>query len=122
MSQNPHPENKRRVLDAMRAIAESTPAGLGRCLDSIYHPQAHWRGSHPLNEMDGPAAIASRVWGPLLGALDGAERRDDLLLAGHYAGQDHVAAVGHIAGHFRRPWPGIAPTGRLVYLPSLIHT
>ena len=116
MSQNPHPENKRRVLDAMRAIAESTPAGLGRCLDSIYHPQAHWRGSHPLNEMDGPAAIASRVWGPLLGALDGAERRDDLLLAGHYDGQDHVAAVGHIAGNFRRPWLGIAPTGGMVYL------
>ena len=114
--QHVHTEHKRQVLTALRAVAESSPADLGRRLAAIYHPQAHWRGSHPLNEMDGLQSIEQRVWAPLLGALDHAERRDDLLVAGHYDGQDHVGAVGHIAGNFRRPWLGIAPTGTMVYL------
>ena len=108
--------NKRFVREALGAVAE---AGLGQLearLAAAYHPDAEWRGSHPLNEMRGVEAIAASVWRPLLTAFPDLERRDVILLGGHHAGADLVGAVGHHCGTFRRDWLTIPATGRPVYL------
>ena len=111
-----HLANKRFVRDALSRIAEATPATLDGALASAYHPDAAWRGSHPMNEMTGIAAIAARVWRPLLAAFPDLERRDSILVGGHYNDADIVGAVGHYCGTFRADWLGIPATGRPIYL------
>ncbi len=110
-----HVGNKRAVLAAMQAIAESSPAALGANLARIYHPDARWRGSHPWNEQSGVEAIEHNVWAPLLQSFPDLERRDDILIGGAYEGRGYVGAVGHLAGSFRRDWNGVPATDQVVY-------
>jgi predicted ester cyclase len=105
---------KRLVLERLRAIAEATPATLSARLAAAYHPHAHWRGSHPLNEMTGLDAIAATVWRPLQHAMPDLERRDVIFIGGDWQGQTMIGAVGHYCGTFRRDWLGIPATGRTV--------
>jgi predicted ester cyclase len=106
---------KRAVWTGLQAIAESSPQELGRRLASIYHPDAHWRGSHPWNEVQGLAAIEREVWSPLLASFPDLERRDLILIGGRYEGRDYVGLVGHLTGTFRREWQGIPATDQAVH-------
>ncbi len=110
--------NKIFVMNAMAAIAEAKPGTLCAALDAAYHPDAEWRGSHPMNEMAGVAAIAAKVWQPLHDAFPDLERRDLIVAAGSYGNADYVATVGHYCGTFRRDWLTIPATGRPIYLRS----
>lgn len=107
---------KYQVSAAMSAIAECSAATLHTHLEQIYHPNAHWRGSHPWNEMTGLDAIASNVWSPLKASLPDMERRDDIVMGGEYEGRDYVGMVGHLVGTFRHPWNGIAANDQVVSL------
>ena len=108
--------NKRTVASRMSALAQATPATLARELALAYHPDAQWRGSHPWNEVQGLPAIAQTFWQPLLRAFPDLERRDNLLMGGHYQGRDYVGAVGHLCGRFQGDWLGLPATGQLLYL------
>lgn len=111
-----HLQNKLFVSRALSALAEATPATLEKRLAEAYHPDAEWRGSHPLNEMMGTANMGAQVWGPLLHAFPDMERRDTIVIAGHSHGNDMVATVGHYCGTFRHDWLTIPATGRPIYL------
>lgn len=108
--------DKRAVWSAMHTIAESTPQAVAGRLASIYHPDAHWRGSHPWNEMHGLAEIARRVWVPLLESFPDLERRDDIVIGGTYEGRTYVGCVGHLCGRFRRDWNGIPANDQAMHL------
>lgn len=108
--------NKRRLYDGLRAISDSSAQTVSARLDTLYHPNAEWRGAHPLNEMRGTKAIAESVWAPLLRSFPDLERRDLILVGGGYEGREYVAAVGHYCGTFREPWLTIPATGRPVYI------
>lgn len=108
--------NKRAAYAAMSAIAEASPGGLRKELEGIYHPDAEWRGSHPMNEMEGIDAIEERVWRPLIEAMPDLERRDVIVIGGRFEESDYVGMVGHLCGTFKKPWLGIAPTGGAMYL------
>ena len=108
--------NKHFVRAALAGIADASPATLAAALEAAYHPQAAWRGSHPMNEMTGVAAIAERVWLPLLRSFPDLERRETILVGGDYEGNDLVASVGHYVGTFRHDWLGIPATLRTIYL------
>ena len=110
--------NKRFIMDAVARIAEATPDALRPALDAAYHPDAEWRGSHPLNEMRGVEAIEATVWRPLLHAFPDLERRDTIVAAGRYLDADFVATVGHYCGTFREDWLTIPATGRPVFIRS----
>lgn len=109
-------QDKSAVWSAMNTIAESTPQTVAERLAAIYHPQAHWRGSHPWNELQGIEQIAQVVWEPLLHAFPDLERRDDIVMGGHYEGRSYVGCVGNLCGRFRRDWNGIPATDQLIYL------
>jgi predicted ester cyclase len=113
---SPHVANKRFVRDALSALAEATPATLEKRLAAAYHPDAEWRGSHPLNEMRGVEAIAATVWRPLIASFPDLERRDTIVMGGHSDGTDLVGAVGHYCGTFREDWLGIPATGQTIHL------
>lgn len=107
---------KRQVLDGLRALAGSGAAALPGRLAALYGPDPLWHGSHPLNELQGAAAIAAVAWEPLLTAMPDLERRDLILAGGQYQGRTLVAAMGHYCGTFRQDWLGIPATGRPVWL------
>ena len=108
--------NKRSLRNTLNAIAEATPATIERRLVEAYHPNASWRGSHPMNEMTGIDGMAANVWRPLLHAFPDLERRDTILIAGNWRGHDMVGTVGHYLGTFREDWLTIPATGRPIYI------
>ena len=116
MPTNSNALQKKKVLTGLIAVAESSPATLGKNLSKIYHLDAHWRGSHPWNEITGVEAIQTGIWLPLLHAFPDLERRDMLTIGGQYEGRDYVGLVGHLVGTFRREWIGIEATDQVIYL------
>lgn len=108
--------NKRAVWEAMATIAGTGTGGLASRLESIYHRDVTWRGSHPMNEVSGITAIEETAWLPVLTAFPDLERRDDILMGGHFRGRDIVAACGHYLGTFKKPWFGIPPTGQPIFI------
>jgi len=109
-------EIKKQLRSGLGALAEATPATLSARLEALYHPEAEWRGSHPLNEMTGRAAVAAKVWQPLLHAFPDLERRDVIFVGGEWNGVTMIAALGHYCGTFRRDWLTIPATGKSLYL------
>ncbi len=87
--------NKLLVRSVLSQVAEARPETVEDVLARAYHPDAQWRGSHPMNEMQGVAAIAAKVWQPLLTSFPDLERRDLILIGGDYEGHDLVGAMGH---------------------------
>ena len=114
--ESPRPIPKRRLCRALYDLVASGSLELRHRLDALYAPDAAWRGSHPLNELQGADAIEGLVWQPLKHAFPDLERRDLIFVGGRYQSQDLVAAMGHYCGTFRRDWLGISATGRPVYL------
>jgi predicted ester cyclase len=115
-NQSKNVANKRFAAKVLNALAAARPSDLPTLLGETYHPDAHWRGAHPLNEMNGLEAIAGRVWRPLLDAFPDLERRDVILVGGQYEGRDYVATIGHYCGTFRRDWLTIPANGQPIYI------
>ena len=114
--ESPRLTPKRRLYRALYDLVASEDSELRHRLDALYVPDAAWRGSHPLNELQGVDAIQGIVWQPLKHAFPDLERRDLIFVGGRYRSQELVAAMGHYCGTFRRDWLGIPATGRPVYL------
>lgn len=108
--------NKRFVSRALNALASATPAEIQTRLQSAYHPNAHWRGAHPLNEMNGLDGLADLVWRPLLEAFPDLERRDVILVGGQFEDRQYVATIGQYCGTFRRDWLTIPANGRPIFI------
>ena len=111
-----HLDNKRRLYEGLAALAEARPDGIGAALAGLYHPSVEWRGSHPLNEMQGIDEVEARVWAPLIRSFPDLERRDLILVGGSHEGRDYVATIGHYCGTFREDWLTIPATGRPIYI------
>ncbi len=107
---------KRLTHAALCAIVDASPDSVSEALSQIYANDSEWRGSHPLNEMEGIDAVAANVWQPLLRAFPDLERRDDLFVAGLYEDRHYVAACGHYLGTFKQDWLGIPATGQPVFI------
>ncbi|MEM1317918.1 MAG: ester cyclase, partial [Pseudomonadota bacterium] len=90
-------------------------------LATFYAEGARWRGSHPLNEMDGAEAMADTVWRPLRDSFPDLERRDLIVNGGRYRNRhgqerDMVACIGHYCGTFKRDWLDIPATGQPIFI------
>jgi hypothetical protein len=116
MGAHNHLGSKRRLHLQLSRLAGSPPGDLPAVLSDIYHPDAEWRGSHPLNGMSGREAIGESVWAPLLRSFPDLERRDLILAAGTFRDRDYVAALGHYCGTFTQSWLDISATGGAAYI------
>ena len=97
-------QNKKRVYHGLAELASAGEDAIGSTLQSIYHPDVHWRGAHPLSEINGIDGVVESVWTPLIHAFPDLERRDLILVGGTYEDNEFVAAMGHYCGTFRRDW------------------
>ena len=120
--------NKRLIWEAMNEIANCKSEQLEGVLERYYAADANWRGSHPMNEMQGTNSVAKAVWQPLKNSLPNLERRDEILVGGRYRdrhGDEHdlVACMGHYCGTFKKDWLDIPATGQPLYVRyGEVHT
>ncbi|MEM9732843.1 MAG: ester cyclase [Pseudomonadota bacterium] len=113
--------NKRFVMAAMEAVAQSDAGSVANALNNACHEGFEWRGPHPLNEMNGVNAVAETVWQPLLASFSDLERRDEIVVGGRYVDRfgktrDHVACMGGFMGTFKQNWLGIPATGQPILI------
>jgi predicted ester cyclase len=111
---------KTRAYDALHNLAS------GRCsVSDIYHADARYWGSHPINEIAGMDAIAD-VWTKLRHAMPDLERRDSIFTGGigkpdsrmpaDVAGRQLVASMGVIQGTMTGDLFDIPATNGVVHL------
>lgn len=79
-----------------------------------------WRGMHPFYEQKGAKAVADVFWRPFRAAVGPIQRREDVFIAGDNdvgkRGGQWICSMGHLMGLFDKPWLGIPPSGKLVFL------
>ena len=110
-----HIGNKARIYKALKVLAAAEGDELTQAIERIYHPEARWYGSHPINELHGVDAIKN-VWHMLRRSFPDMERRDSIFLAGISDSRQFVAAVGIYQSNFVFDWHGIPATHGVAHL------
>lgn len=109
-------EIKRKFYQSLAKLADVRIEDTQAVLTQVVHDNAHWRVSHPINEMEGNGAALAAVFLPLKRALSGLERRDLIFVGGEYHGRQYIAAVGHYCGTFECDWLTIPANGQSMHL------
>ena len=103
----------REYFDALeRATADTVAAVLKRYVSEDYL----WRGVYPFREQQGAEAVAEVFWMPMMQAMKGMQRRQDIFIAGtnEVGAEQWVMSMGHFMGLFDADWLGIRATGKMV--------
>ena len=109
-------ETKRAVIEGLRRIARTEPGSLEAAVGALFTPDASYISSHPVNQMRGIDEIVGRYLRPIKEALPDLERRDDIVMAGHWQDADWVSTTGYYYGNLRAPLFGFRPNDQWIYL------
>ena len=111
---------KQRVRAFHDRIDAAGAGEVEHALDEFVTPDFRWRGVHPFNLQRGADAVADTFWRPLKQAVTSIQRRPDVFIAGRNDvdgfASEWICSMGHLMGLFDRPWLGIPPTGKLLFL------
>lgn len=107
---------KRDIHTALNALAACAPDTLAQRLAELAIPDCQWRISHPINTQSGNDAVLTALWQPVKQAFPDLERRDLIVVGGHYEQRTYIACLGHYLGTFRNDWLGIPANGQPVYI------
>ena len=110
-----HIADKVGIHEALKVLARADGNALLQTIERIYHPDARWYGSHPINELQGVDAIKD-VWRRLRQSFPDMERRDSIFLAGTSGSRQYVAAVGIYQSNFVTDWLGVPATHGVAHL------
>lgn len=102
-----HAANKRAVVTNLRTICSTSLDELDAAVAVAYADDARLFAFHPVNENVGSGAIARSLWRPIRESFPDIERRDQIILAGEYDGDDYVCAMGQLQGTFENDWHDI---------------
>lgn len=114
--QTRHIANKRLVAELHSALDAASPEATDGIWKAALAPDAVFHTVHPLNDLDGAAAVSEALWRPLRQAIPDLERRPYALMAGRFEDADWVCALGLLEGAFQHPFLGIGATEGLVGL------
>ncbi len=107
--------DKASLHRAFTALAAAREGDLEKVLVGMYHPNARWYGSHPINELEGVEAIRD-LWQGLRRSFPDMERRDQIFLTGTSHGKQFVAAVGIYQSNFVSDWLCVPATKGVAHL------
>jgi len=118
---------KQLVLQFQHALDSANIGDIGSVLAQYTSEHYLWRGMHPFYEQHSASDAARVFWQPLREAFSPLQRRPDIFLAGiNEVDKDEVDAnpddkvwvctMGHFFGLFDKPWLGIPPTGKMVFI------
>ena len=105
-----HATNKKAVYANLHALCSVPINELNAAVAATYADDARLFAFHPVNEHQGSAAIADALWRPIRESFPDIERRDQIVIAGEYDGNDYVCAMGQLQGTFSQDWYDI-PAG-----------
>jgi predicted ester cyclase len=105
---------KRSFLTAWEVLSAAPKAAWLTQLEALYRLDVAWHGPHPINSIHGVDALIAQFWTPFLHAFPDVERRDDIVIAGHFKQGDWIGATGYFTATFANDWLGIAATGGVV--------
>lgn len=109
-----HNQNKNLINKFRAALYDLDAEGLEQTLTDVFAPDAKIHLAFPFEDLDGPAALYSDVYAPLIQAIPDVERRDFIVMAGETQGSNWVGCGGHYVGVFERFWLSIPPTRHVV--------
>lgn len=98
------------------ADALKHPGEFGSAIGAFFTSDGNINVVHPFNDCDGGDTYYHKFIAPLQASFDGLFRRDDIVMAGEFEGQQWISATGYYIGHFARDWIGIRAPNRLSYL------
>lgn len=101
---------KRTVCRGLAALARSALADLSSTARQVFSDVVVCHFAHPVNKVDGLAAMLEEFWIPLKTACPDLERRDDIVVAGRDGDADWVAVTGYYYGILSHSWLGIPAT------------
>ena len=108
--------NKHRYKAFLDGLKHPDPDGFRSAVAAFISPDSNANAIHPINAMDGADGYHSQFIAPLSMAFENLYRRDDIVIAGRYEGQNWVSSTGYFVGKFNNPLFGIKPTNNLAYL------
>ena len=108
--------NKAVYAEYLRALGAPDVAAWRAATASFFADDARINTVHPFNEAAGPEAHFDSLCAPLLAAFEGLHCRPYILMGGSFEGGDWVTSTGYLMGHFRAPFLGIRPTGKMAML------
>ncbi len=111
-----HAANKRAVAEKLRALFSAPLESLGDAAARAYAEGARLNAFHPVNEATGAADIVDALWRPLREAFPDLERRDRIVVAGHYQGADFVSVMSDLQGRFEQDWIDVPANHEVVTL------
>ena len=109
-------EAKRRLSRGLAALSKAPLQDLKSTALKIYSASAECAVSHPINQLRGIDELVDGYLAPMKRALPDLERRDDILLAGEFAGGSWVAATGYYYGTLAHDWLGLPASNHWVYV------
>lgn len=111
---------KKLVLDFYRELDQSPPEAAADVLSQYTTGEYRWRGSYPFNELHGAEVVAREFWTPYKSAFSPIQRRPNIFFASRNRidGEQTVwvCSMGHMLGHFHKPWLGINPSHKMAFL------
>ncbi|THB74520.1 MAG: hypothetical protein D3926_21855 [Desulfobacteraceae bacterium] len=108
--------NKSRVWELLEELDCTEPGSFANVLSKYYADDAVFEVFHPFNTIHGIPEAAEAFWEPLADALPDMEHRVDIFAGDLYKDEYWITAMGHICGTFTRPWLGIQPTRKILFL------
>ncbi len=95
-----HAANKKAVVSNLREIFRTPMDQLQTAVAAAYAEDAQLFAFHPVNEHVGSRDIADALWRPIRESFPDLERRDQIVIAGEYKGNEYVSAMGQLQGTF----------------------
>jgi len=108
-------ENLDRTPFLAFTAAQRHPGDFRPAFDAFFADDAQVNVVHPFNALAGGLGLYDPLIAPLAAAFDGLFRRDDIVMAGEFDGQDWISATGYYTGRFSRDWLGIRASGEHAY-------
>lgn len=115
--------NKKIIWEAWHQ-GNQQPQNIPALYAKIMHPNIHYNGPQPFNEINGCDALIEKFWKPFLRAFPDIQRRTYLFLGGQVGTdvtkasnvQHWVGGMGDYIGTFANDWLGVPATGQSIHI------
>ncbi|MEM0907442.1 MAG: ester cyclase, partial [Pseudomonadota bacterium] len=114
-------DERAEIRAKLIALLTAPDDALTMAAEAVIAKDAVWDIAHPVNRLEGRAAIVEGIVRPLRRAFQPLRRRDEIFMGGanrREQGGTWMAAVTHYVGIHSTPLFGIPASGRLTYLRS----
>lgn len=112
---------RREIHHSLNALIAASEGDFAALATQLIAGDSVWEIAHPVNRLEGRAAVIDGFLRPLRAALSHVRRRDEIFVGGENVRRDGgtwAAAITHYVGTFEAPLFGLLPSRRLAFMRS----